>query len=430
MDHDRTARVLLYDRHPGRDELRAGLVERGFSIVTAVSGADAVGVLSNGFRPEAVILGEAGVTSRAEAIGAIRQISPDIPVLVVSDEVDPEPLTGPQPPHVSRGATVSELEAEIWRLIGGRQVVSQGRSAGEVDDSPTTTRPEAVVRSIPGHSAKFASALGAPAGDADRCKGPDSGDGADVDDRFLVGYDPMRRIRNLVEQVADTDVPVLITGDSGVGKEVIARAIHESSDRADRPFVKVNCAALPEQLLESELFGYERGAFTGADRRRQGKFEIAEGGTIFLDEIGEIDGRTQAKLLQVLQDSHFFRLGGVREIRVDARVLASTNRDLESSLAAGEFRKDLFYRLNVIRIEVLCLSERREEVPLLAEHFLRRYQQEYGRFVGPLDDDFALGRRCSVTIGPEMSASSRIWCGAWSSSRTCRERSRGSNDRG
>jgi two-component system response regulator AtoC len=194
----------------------------------------------------------------------------------------------------------------------------------------------------------------------------------------------MRRIRELIGQVADTDVPVLITGDSGVGKGVIARALHRASNRSRQPFVKVNCAALPDQLLESELFGYERGAFTGADRTRPGKFELADGGTILLDEIGEISAGTQAKLLQVLQDGCYYRLGGNREVRVDARVVASTNRDLDAEIAEGTFRKDLFYRLNVVRVEVPALRERREEIPQLVAHFVRRYEQEYGRQVGDL----------------------------------------------
>ena len=207
-------------------------------------------------------------------------------------------------------------------------------------------------------------------------------DACDTD--FIVGSEAMLRIQNLVRQVADTDVPVLITGDSGVGKEVIARSVHRHSNRADRPFLKVNCAALPDQLLESELFGHERGAFTGAVRRKPGKFELANRGTIFLDEIGEIDGQIQAKLLQVLQDGEFFRVGGETEIRVDARVIASTNRDLESSIASGAFRKDLFFRLNVVRVEVPKLAERTEEIPRLAEHFRRRYEAEYGRRIGEL----------------------------------------------
>jgi two-component system, NtrC family, response regulator AtoC len=177
----------------------------------------------------------------------------------------------------------------------------------------------------------------------------------------------------MVNRVAATDVTVLIWGESGVGKEVVARTLHFSSFRRERPFVKVNCAALPVDLLESELFGYERGAFTGASSRKPGKFELAHSGTIFLDEIGEMPLSVQAKLLHVLQDQEFSRLGSRQDIRVDVRVLAATNRDLAKHVAQGGFREDLFYRLNVVDIRVPPLRERPEEIPVLVEHFLVLY---------------------------------------------------------
>ena len=189
----------------------------------------------------------------------------------------------------------------------------------------------------------------------------------------------MTKIKELIEQIAETDVTVLIHGESGVGKEVIARAIHARSLRHDKPFVKVNCAALPEQLLESELFGYEKGAFTGAASRKPGKFEFANHGTIFLDEIGEMSSLLQAKLLQVLQDGEFSRLGGQRDIRVDVRVLVATNRQLEREVEEGRFREDLYYRLNVVNIPVPPLRERREEIPILSEQFLDRYNRKYNK---------------------------------------------------
>jgi two-component system response regulator AtoC len=185
------------------------------------------------------------------------------------------------------------------------------------------------------------------------------------------------RIKEIGKHVADTDVPVLITGESGVGKEVLARFIHAHSSRQDKPFVKVNCAALPNELLESELFGYERGAFTGALNDKPGKFELADKGTLLLDEIGEMTPHLQAKLLHVLQDSEYTRLGGKRTIRVDARVLASTNINLEENVANGKFREDLYFRLNVIRIDIPPLRERREDIPILANYFLCRYRERY-----------------------------------------------------
>jgi two-component system response regulator AtoC len=189
----------------------------------------------------------------------------------------------------------------------------------------------------------------------------------------------MCEIRAVIEQIGDTDVTVLIQGESGVGKEIVAREVHAVSNRAKGPFVKVNCAALPTELLESELFGYEKGAFTGANGRKQGKFELANGGTIFLDEIGEMCPSLQAKLLQVLQDSEFTRLGGNREVRVDVRVVCATNRGLSQMVAAGAFREDLFFRLNVVAIDIPPLRDRREEVPLLVEMFLARYSALYER---------------------------------------------------
>ncbi len=189
----------------------------------------------------------------------------------------------------------------------------------------------------------------------------------------------MKTIKEMIDQVADTDATVLVWGESGVGKELVARAIHDCSPRRERAFVKVNCAALPLELLESELFGYERGAFTGAHRRKPGKFELADGGTIFLDEIGEMPLPLQSKLLHVLQDREFSRLGSGRDIRVDVRVIASTNKDLERAVGQGGFREDLYYRLNVVNIHVPPLRDRREEIPILAEHFLQKYSRQYNR---------------------------------------------------
>jgi DNA-binding NtrC family response regulator len=189
----------------------------------------------------------------------------------------------------------------------------------------------------------------------------------------------MHRVLRMVERVATSDVTVLISGESGVGKEVIARELHRRSDRRNKHFVKVNCAALPPDLLESELFGHERGAFTGAQITRVGKFEFASGGTIMLDEIGELPASLQAKLLHVLQDGEFTKLGSNRLVKTDARVIGATNRDLAAMIRTGQFREDLYYRLQVIEIHVPPLRERVDEIPLLAEFFLRRYSSRYSR---------------------------------------------------
>jgi len=203
---------------------------------------------------------------------------------------------------------------------------------------------------------------------------------------FIYTSDKMQRIKEIIDQIANTDVTVLIQGESGVGKEVVARSIHLNSFRRERPFVKVNCAALPPDLLESELFGYEKGAFTGAYRQKQGRFELANGGTIFLDEISEMSLSLQGKLLQVLQDREFSRLGGKKDIRVDVRVLVATNKNIEEGIKNGRFREDLYYRLNVVSIMIPPLRERREEIPIFVEYFLDKYGKKYGRKVPPLSN--------------------------------------------
>jgi two-component system, NtrC family, response regulator AtoC len=191
----------------------------------------------------------------------------------------------------------------------------------------------------------------------------------------------MQPIRDLISKVASTNTTVLLRGESGVGKEVVARAIHKASPRAGKQFLKVNCAALPGELLESELFGHEKGAFTGAYRQKPGKFEAAHQGTLLLDEIGEMPLRLQAKLLHVLQDGEFSRVGGEKIIDTDVRLIAATNRDLEASMRAHQFREDLYYRLNVIEIRIPPLRERRDEITPLVDFFLKKFNVQYGRNV-------------------------------------------------
>jgi formate hydrogenlyase transcriptional activator len=196
----------------------------------------------------------------------------------------------------------------------------------------------------------------------------------------IVGNSPaLQQVLIRVAKVAPTDSTVLITGETGTGKELIARAIHKASKRSARAFVSVNCAAIPQSLIASELFGHEKGAFTGATGRRLGRFELAEGGTIFLDEVGELPPETQVALLRVLQEHEFERVGGNHSIRTNVRVIAATNRDLEAAIAAGTFRSDLFYRLNVFPIEIPPLSQRREDIPMLVQYFIDRYARELGK---------------------------------------------------
>ncbi|AKL96729.1 acetoacetate metabolism regulatory protein AtoC [Clostridium aceticum] len=198
--------------------------------------------------------------------------------------------------------------------------------------------------------------------------------------KTIIGTSPqIQEILNIVERVASTNATVLILGESGTGKEVIANALHYSSNRKQKPYIKVNCGAIPENLVESELFGYEKGSFTGATARKIGKFEKADGGTIFLDEVGELDLSMQVKLLRVLQEREFERIGGNERVKVEIRVIAATNRDLYKMVEEGSFREDLYYRLNVIPIKLPSLRERKEDIPLLTDYFLQKYSQEVGR---------------------------------------------------
>jgi PAS domain S-box-containing protein len=200
---------------------------------------------------------------------------------------------------------------------------------------------------------------------------------------------PLRTVLSHVSKVAPTDSTVLISGETGTGKELIARAIHKRSARSARAFVAVNCAAIPASLIASELFGHEKGAFTGALQRRQGRFELADGGTLFLDEVGELPAETQIMLLRVLQEREFERVGGTGPIRVNVRVIAATNRDLQAAVADGTFRADLFYRLNVFPLDVPALRERRSDVPLLVEYFIHRYAKRAGKRICGLTKETA-----------------------------------------
>jgi len=204
--------------------------------------------------------------------------------------------------------------------------------------------------------------------------------------RIIGRAKPMQEIYQMIDRVAATPSTVLVTGESGTGKELIARALHENSDRRERPYIRVNCAAIPPTLIESELFGYEKGAFTGAESPKPGRFELADGGTLFLDEIGEVALEMQVKLLRAIQEGEFERVGGVTTTRVNVRLITATNQDLRARIAAGLFREDLYYRLNVVHIHLPPLRERQEDVGLLAEHFLGKYNERLGKKIKSIDD--------------------------------------------
>jgi two-component system response regulator AtoC len=332
--------VLVIDDDPGiRDYLENLATRQGYRVFTAVDGESALEGLDT-TKPDlitldAVLPGMDGL----ETLRRIKQRAPEVPVIMLSGHGQARTIVE----AMRLGATdflrkpfeVEELELAFRKALDNRAL-------------------EEEVKSLRGRVRK------------------------EVDGLPMGGDTPkMREVREIIEQVADTDITVLIRGESGTGKEVVARALFQLGNRRNRPFVKVNCAALPSELLESELFGFERGAFTGAQKRKLGKFEYADQGTIFLDEISEMAPGLQAKLLQVLQDGEFSRLGGETDVRVDARIIAATNRNLEEAVRTQEFREDLYYRLNVVTILIPPLRERIDAVPLLVEHFLKMYNVQY-----------------------------------------------------
>ncbi len=316
------------------------LSSRGYAVGCMESGEQAMAKLAAGYRPSVILLdvmlpGLSGL----EVLAGVRKINPSVPVIILSGVGQVKTVVEAIKMGASDYLTKSFEEPELELAIGN--VLEKQRLRDEVKSLKQQLDQEGVGANLLFASSKLA------------------------------------QIAEIARQVASTDVPVLISGESGVGKEVLAHFIHAQSERSNRPFVKVNCAALPHDLLESELFGYERGAFTGALNEKPGKFELADKGTILLDEVAEMSSHLQAKLLHVLQDGEYSRLGGRRQVKVDTRVLASTNKRLEETVSKGEFREDLYYRLNVIHIEIPPLRERREDIPLLCNYFLEKYGGKY-----------------------------------------------------
>src|SRR5262249_18335834 len=300
-------RMLVIDDDPGvREYLEALALSRGYEVVTAATGEEGLKGLEEA-RPDLVTLdrGLPGMDG-LEPLRRLKERVPDIPVVMLSGHGQARSIVEAMKLGASdflrKPFEVEELEVACQKALEKRAL------RREVEDLRGRVRSETELL-------------------------------------MLCGDDPkMKEVRDIIEQVADTDITILVRGESGTGKELVARALHRLSGRADRPFVKVNCAALPSELLESELFGFEKGAFTGAQKRKLGKFEFANHGTIFLDEISEMHPNLQAKLLQVLQDGEFSRLGGENDVRVDTRIIAASNRNLEEAVAEGSFREDLYYR--------------------------------------------------------------------------------------
>jgi len=323
------------------------LQEAGYEVATASSGAQAVDIIEN--MPVDAVLSDIKMPgmSGIELLDAIKALDADLPVILMTAyaEVDQavNAMKNGALDHIQKPFDNRDIRRAVARGVERRSLIKNIR------------RLEAELGSIWGN---------------------------------IVGKSKaMETVFSLMKRVADTPTTVLISGESGTGKELIARGIHKASSRSQAPFVPINCAAVPENLLESELFGYEKGAFTGAVSLKQGKFEFADSGSLFLDEVGEMSLNLQVKLLRVLQEQEFQRVGGNKDIRVDVRIIAATNKDLRAEVDGGRFRADLFFRLNVVSIHVPPLRKRREDIPVLVAHFLNKFGEKLGRPIREVDPD-------------------------------------------
>jgi len=340
------AHVLIVDDEVNIRRVLAAMLKReGYEATTAADGEQALAVLAK--TPVDVVVTDL-VMPRMGGMELLQKVSadfPDVPVIVITA-------------HGSVDSAVSALKAGAFDYI---------------------TKP------FEQEELKKVIAKAARAHDLERQNVHSPGEG---DRPPLVGESPaMRAVHEMVARVADSPSTVLITGESGTGKELIAKALHQGSSRRDKPLIKVNCAAIPKDLVESELFGYERGAFTGAVGSKPGRFELADTGTLFLDEIGEVPVEMQVKLLRALQESEFERVGGIKTLKVDVRLVAATNRDLKQLITEGRFREDLYYRLAVVPIALPPLRERREDIPLLVRHFIDKYDQRLGKRVEAIEPE-------------------------------------------
>jgi two-component system response regulator PilR (NtrC family) len=345
------ALILVVDDEPGiREMVKAALRYDGHSVVVAASGNEALGLLKkDSFDLLVTDLSMPGMSG----VDLLREASveaPDLPAIVVtaygSKESAIEAMRHGAVNYLEKPFDVEELRMHVGRAINSRTLSDENRRLR----ARLTAQSELVGRSS-----------------------------------------AMEDVRALAERIAAADSTVLITGESGTGKEVVARVIHKASHRAEKPFVGVNCAALPAGLLESEMFGHEKGSFTGAEKARRGLVEAAEGGTLFLDEIGDMPAEMQSKLLRVLQERHIRRVGGTQEIPVDVRVLAATHQDLEALVREGRFREDLYYRIHVIEVRMPPLRERLEDIPEFVRRFAERHARQMGRALPRIDGAFLEG---------------------------------------
>lgn len=362
-----SAILVVDDKEMLRDSVGATLQRAGFTILAACDGKSALEMVSRR-RPDAVVtdLRMPGMTG-VELLENIREFDEDLPVIVMTafGAVD----------TAVRAMKAGAFDYLSKPFEGDELVISVRRAI----EHARVRRENAVLRvAASGDGSSSSASTGAGGPGMDR----------------IVGDSPtMRKVKDQIRAIATSHGAVLISGESGVGKEVVARAIHEMSPRSGEPFLALNCPALAESLLESELFGHEKGAFTGADRLRKGRFELADRGTLLLDEISEVSPRIQAKLLRVLQERAFERVGSSSTIEVDVRIIATTNRDLGRAVGAGDFRQDLFFRLNVLPLHIPALRERTEDIPTLAAHFVERVARREG-LEAPKFTDAAIERLC------------------------------------
>ena len=338
--------ILVVDsRAESRAALVRAVVEADYASLEAATAAEGLALLGS-LHPQLVLLDIDHLDNALELARQIKLENADVPVLILSSSEDTE--------LVVKGMRAGAYDFLV-KPVAATTLKNVFKAALTQSDGPAVLTPQ---------GGGNGSTIGQPALNLDL---------------LFRNSERMRVVEDIVRRAADTNATILLQGESGTGKEMVARAIHTISDRRDKPFLKVNCASLPGDLLESELFGHEKGSFTGAHRRKPGKFELAHRGTFLLDEIGEMPLGLQAKLLHVLQDGQFFRVGGSDVITSDARLIAATNKNLLSVMAAGFFREDLYYRLNVVAISIPPLRERREEIPVLVDYFMSRFCRQYNR---------------------------------------------------
>lgn len=346
-DSPRTYRMLVVDDKANmRTMLESAFAEHGYDVTTASSGEDAIQCLDEAIFNIVITDFNMPGKSGIDVLKAAKGRNPETEVIIVTAygtiDLAVEAMRLGAADFITKPFKISDIERKVEKLVRGKR------------NQPA----QAIHTWIHPQVQHFVGASG-----------------------------HARQLMKMITRIAPSKSSVLITGPSGVGKELVARAIHEASPRRDRPFVALNCAALAPGILESELFGHEKGAFTGASDRHIGRFEKADTGTLFLDEVGEIDPAIQTKLLRVLQEGQIERVGGTHTINVDVRIVAATNRDLKEHIAKGRFREDFYYRLNVFSLEVAALKDRRDDIPALVEHFLRKFSLELGKEVLEIDDE-------------------------------------------